>query len=193
MPARQVNEHVYNHRNELLIAISLGDTVQFAEYVERNLRLEQMRNNHPLRPQAAASWVRRAIADSLRTRSPYQVNILLGGYDMANAEAKLYWMDYLGTQIDVPYAAHGGGAYFVLSILDKYARRHATSHFVQADASFQPPCRYHNPQASLEEGLDALKRCVKELQQRLVISFPSFKVKVVDESGVREIELDLTV
>jgi 20S proteasome subunit beta 4 len=98
----------------------IGDTVQFAEYVERNLRLQQMRNNHPLRPQAAASWLRRAIADSLRSRSPYNVNILLGGYDIAGKQAKLYWMDYLGTQTDVPFAAHGYGSYFALSLLDRY-------------------------------------------------------------------------
>lgn len=159
--------------SHLLMAYSgePGDTVQFAEYVERNLRLQQMRNNHPLRPQAAASWVRRSIADSLRSRSPYAVNILLGGYDMANKQAKLYWMDYLGTQVDVPFAAHGYGSYFALSLLD----------------------RYHNPEASLEEGLDTLKRCIREVQKRLVISFPSFKVKVVDEGGVREVELDMTV
>jgi len=146
-----------------------GDTVQFAEYVERNLRLQQMRNNHPLRPQAAASWVRRSIADSLRSRSPYAVNILLGGYDIATKEGKLYWMDYLGTQSDVPFAAHGYGSYFALSLLD----------------------RYHNPNADLEEGLEVLKRCIREVQTRLVVSFPSFKVKVVDETGVREVEVDL--
>ncbi|PVF95596.1 proteasome component Pre1 [Serendipita vermifera] len=146
-----------------------GDTVQFAEYVERNLRLQQMRNNHPLRPQAAASWVRRSIADSLRSRSPYAVNILLGGYDMAEKQPKLYWMDYLGTQSDVPFAAHGYGSYFALSLLD----------------------RYHNPNATLEEGLETLKRCIREVQIRLVVSFPTFKVKVVDENGVREIELNV--
>jgi 20S proteasome alpha/beta subunit len=97
----------------------LGDTVQFAEYVERNLRLQQMRNNHPIRPSAAASWIRRSLADSLRSRHPYAVNILLGGYDLAEREPRLYWMDYLGTQCDVPFAAHGYGQYFALSLLDK--------------------------------------------------------------------------
>jgi 20S proteasome subunit beta 4 len=110
-----------------------GDTVQFAEYVERNLRLQQMRNNHPLRPQAAASWVRRSIADSLRSRSPYTVNILLGGYDIATKDGKLYWMDYLGTQSDVPFAAHGYGSYFALSLLDRYVSNSCSDQ--RADAS----------------------------------------------------------
>jgi len=112
--------HPSAYRILLIYVYNTGDTVQFAEYVERNLRLQQMRNNHPLRPQAAASWVRRSIADALRSRSPYSVNILLGGFDMAEKVPKLYWMDYLGTQSDVPYAAHGYGSYFALSLLDRY-------------------------------------------------------------------------
>ena len=104
---------------ELIVPFILGDTVQFAEYVERNLRLQQMRNNHPIRPSAAASWIRRSLADSLRSRHPYAVNLLLGGYDLAEREPRLYWMDYLGTQCDVPFAAHGYGQHFVLGLLDK--------------------------------------------------------------------------
>ncbi|KAG8678747.1 Proteasome subunit beta type-4, partial [Ceratobasidium sp. 394] len=84
-----------------------GDTIQFAEYVERNLRLYQMRYVHPLRPPSAAAWIRRSLADSLRSRSPYAVNLLLGGIDLAETPAhasdgpkgrpSLYWIDYLGT------------------------------------------------------------------------------------------------
>src|SRR5580693_9054982 len=59
--------------------LTTGDTVQFAEYVERNIRLYQIRNLYPLRPFAAASWIRRALAESLRSRKPYSVNLLLGG------------------------------------------------------------------------------------------------------------------
>jgi 20S proteasome subunit beta 4 len=29
-------------------------------------------------------------------------------------------MDYLGTMVEVPFAAHGYGAYFALSTLDRY-------------------------------------------------------------------------
>ncbi|KAF4612671.1 hypothetical protein D9613_011887 [Agrocybe pediades] len=143
------------------------DTVQFAEYVERNIRLYQIRNLYPLRPAAAASWIRRALADSIRSRKPYVVNLLLGGYDTATHEPHLYWVDYLGTMTEVPFAAHGYGAYFALSLLD----------------------RYHNPEATLEEGLETLKRCLDEVSKRLVVSPSKYKVKIVDKDGVREIEL----
>ena len=49
--------------------------------------------------------------------------------------------------------------------------------------------RYHNPDASLEEGLATLKRCVDEVAKRLVVSPGKYKVKVVDKDGIREVEL----
>ncbi|PPQ83347.1 hypothetical protein CVT25_003986 [Psilocybe cyanescens] len=143
------------------------DTVQFAEYVERNIRLYQIRNLYPLRPAAAASWIRRALATSLRSRKPYSVNLLLGGYDTATHDPHLYWIDYLGTMTEVPFAAHGYGAYFALSLLD----------------------RYHDPEATLEEGLATLRRCLDEVAKRLVVSPGKYKVKIVDKDGVREVEL----
>jgi len=148
-----------------------GDTVQFAEYVERNIRLQHMRYIHELRPQSSAAWVRRALADSIRSRRPYAVNVLLGGYDEASSTPHLYWIDYLGTMAEVPYAAHGYGAYFAISILD----------------------RYHDPEAPLEEGLKVLKRCIDEIKHRMAIEVGSFKVRVVDKDGAREVDLPESV
>jgi len=155
--------------SHLLMAYSgePGDTVQFAEYVERNIRLYQIRNLYPLRPSAAASWIRRALAGSLRSRKPYSVNLLLGGYDIESHDPHLYWIDYLGTMTKIPFAAHGYGAYFALSLLD----------------------RYHDPTATVEEGLAVLKRCIEEVSKRLVVSPGKYKVKIVDKDGTREVEL----
>ena len=50
-------------------------------------------------------------------------------------------------------------------------------------------CRYHNPDASLEEGLATLKRCIDEVAKRLIVSPNKYKVKVVTKDGVREVEL----
>lgn len=112
------------------LSVTVGDTVQFAEYIERNIRLHQIRYHHELRPAAAASWIRRALADSLRSRSPYAVNLLLAGFDTSTAAVleqeetggvpKLYWCDYLGTLVELPFAAHGYANYFVLGLLDRH-------------------------------------------------------------------------
>ncbi|KAK1227491.1 Proteasome subunit beta type-4 [Marasmius sp. AFHP31] len=153
--------------SHLLMAYSgePGDTVQFAEYVERNIRLFQIRNNYALRPSAAASWIRRSLAQSLRSRKPYSVNLLLGGYDVAAEEPHLYWIDYLGTSTEVPFAAHGYGSYFALSLLD----------------------RYHDPDASLEEGIATLKRCIDEVAKRLVVSPGKYKVKSQFRKALRRL------
>lgn len=49
--------------------------------------------------------------------------------------------------------------------------------------------RYHDPNASVEEGLATLKRCIEEVSKRLVVSPDRYKVKVVDKDGIREVEL----
>ena len=49
-------------------ASATGDTVPFAEFVERNICLYQIRSLYPRRPSAAASWICRSLAEALRLR-----------------------------------------------------------------------------------------------------------------------------
>ena len=49
--------------------------------------------------------------------------------------------------------------------------------------------RYHDPEASLEEGLATLKRCIDEVAKRLVVDPGTYKVRVVDKNGVREVDI----
>lgn len=107
------------------------------------------------------------LAESLRSRYPYQVNLLLGGFDLPSSEPALYWIDYLGTLATVPFAAHGYGAFFAMSTLD----------------------RYHRPDMSLEEGLDLLRRCINELKQRFIVDLSTFTVRVIDREGARTVQL----
>ncbi|KAL9933352.1 hypothetical protein V8E36_008070 [Tilletia maclaganii] len=144
-----------------------GDTIVFSEFVERNLRLYGIRNHIELRPKAAAAWTRNQIAGSLRSRDAKQVNILLGGFDVPTSTPALFWIDYLGTMATVPFAAHGYGANFTMGTLD----------------------RYHRLDMSVEEGLVLLRRCIGELQKRFIVDLGRFKVRVIDNSGVREVDI----
>lgn len=72
----------------------------------------------------------------------------MGGYDLIEKEAKLYWMDYLGTLQQVTKGAHGYAAYFVNSVLDQHYKRDMT----------------------VEEGLEACRQCIKELKTRFIIN-----------------------
>ncbi|PWZ01137.1 putative multicatalytic endopeptidase complex chain PRE1 [Testicularia cyperi] len=144
-----------------------GDTLQFSEYVERNLRLYGIRHHVELRPRAAAAWIRKQLAESLRSRSPYQVNLMLGGFDLPTSEPALYWIDYLGTMATVPYAAHGYGAFFTMSTMD----------------------RFHRPDMNLEEGLELLRKCIDELKKRFIVDLGEFTIRIIDRDGTRLVKL----
>lgn len=81
--------------------------VQFAEYIQRNAQLYSMRNESDLSPSGLAHFVRGELASSLRSRKPYNVNLLMGGVDPITGKPSLYWLDYLASLAEVPYAAHG--------------------------------------------------------------------------------------
>lgn len=85
--------------------------VQFAEYIQANVQLYTMRNEAELGPHAVSSFVRGELARSLRSRSPYMVNLLMGGMDVVTQKPCLYWIDYLSAMAAVPYAAHGYAQY----------------------------------------------------------------------------------
>ncbi|KAI5301088.1 Proteasome subunit beta type-4 [Ascosphaera pollenicola] len=143
-----------------------GDTVQFAEYIQANIQLYTMRNEAELSPSAIANFVRGEVAHHLRSRSPYTVNLLLGGFDPITGKPSLYWLDYLASLADVPYAAHGYAQYYCLSTLDKH----------------------HHPDISFEEGLKLLEMCTDELKRRLPIDYKGVYVKVVTKDGIRDVE-----
>ena len=95
--------------DKLVMAVSgeSGDTNQFAEYIQKNIQLYKMRNGYELSPSAAANFTRRNLADYLRSRTPYQVNLLIAGFDSETGKPELYFMDYLASMIKVEYAIAG--------------------------------------------------------------------------------------
>jgi len=74
--------------------------------------------------------------------------MILAGYNILTKKPTLNWIDELGTRASVPYCAHGYGAYYTMSIFD----------------------RYHRDDISYEEGIDIIQKCISELDKRLPIS-----------------------
>ncbi|KAF2666046.1 proteasome component Pre1 [Microthyrium microscopicum] len=141
-----------------------GDTVQFAELIQANVQLYSMRNGVALSPPAVSSFVRSELAKSIRSKRPYNVNLLLGGVDPKTGEPSLHWLDYLGTEAKIPYAAHGYAQYYCLSLLDKH----------------------HHPDIDLARGLTILRMCSDELKRRLPIDSKGLYVKIVSKEGIKE-------
>nr|KAG5709609.1 hypothetical protein BaRGS_001659 [Batillaria attramentaria] len=114
------HDKMFQLSDKLLMAVSgeSGDTVQFSEYIAKNIQLYKMRNGYELSPHAAANFTRRNMADALRSQRPKFVNLLIAGIDEDGPS--LYFLDYLASIIKVPFAIHGYGAMFTLSIMDRY-------------------------------------------------------------------------
>jgi 20S proteasome subunit beta 4 len=100
-------------------------------------------------------------------KSPYQVNMLIGGVDKQDEKPSLYWMDYLGTLQKVNYGAQGYCSNFVLSTMDCHWKEGMT----------------------VEEGKELMRRCIAELNIRFLISQKHFLVKLITKDGVAVIEL----
>lgn len=128
--------------------------------------MQEFRTSHELSVEATAQFTRTELAQFLR-KSPYQVNLLIAGYDTHEGVSKLYWMDYLGTLQQVTKGAHGYAAYFVNSVLDNN----------------------FNHNMKLEDGIATLRKCIQELKTRFIINQPTFIAKVVTKEGIRVIDL----
>jgi len=142
-----------------------GDTAQFSEYIAKNVQLYKMRNGYELSPNAAAHFTRRNLAEYLRSKTPYNCNLLLAGYDKTTDQNHLFYMDYLATSVELPYCAHGYGSYFTLSTLDAY----------------------YKEDMSQEDGIALLKKCIAEISKRFIVNLPTFHVKIIDKTGIRNI------
>jgi 20S proteasome subunit beta 4 len=100
-------------------------------------------------------------------KGPYQVNILLGGYDEKTDSSSLYFLDYMASLQKVPYGAQGHAAAFCLSIMDR---------------------EYLPGKCTEEAALKIIRQCINELKIRFLISQPNFIIKVVDKDGVKVVD-----
>lgn len=89
---------------------------------------------------------------------------MIAGYDSPpNGDGPaLYYCDYLGTLSKMTFAAEGYAQYFVLSTLDRHWKKNL----------------------SVEGGLEVLRKCIAEVQKRLVINQPRFVIKMVSKEGI---------
>jgi 20S proteasome subunit beta 4 len=156
---------------------SQAERTQLMEYLTKNINLYQLRHGIKLSTKATASFIRSEMANAIR-KNPFQVNMLIGGVDKSEVESddameedlylpSLYYCDYMGALQKVNKGAQGYGAYFVLSILD----------------------RYWNEGLTESEGVEIMKMCVAEIKRRLLLDKSTFIIKIVDKNGVRVVDI----
>ncbi|KAK3771063.1 hypothetical protein RRG08_002109 [Elysia crispata] len=159
------HDKMYPLSNNLLMAVcgEAGDSIQFSEYIAKNVQLYKMRNGYELSPSAAANFTRRNMAESLRSSRSHLVNLLIAGYDKEEGPS-LYFLDYLASLNKMPFAIHGHGSLFALSIMDKYYEKDLD--FAGASA--------------------LLMKCITEIQKRFIVNLGKFRVRTVDKDGIHD-------
>ncbi|XP_047495414.1 proteasome subunit beta type-2-like [Penaeus chinensis] len=161
------DDKMYKMSSNLVMAVSgePGDTTQFAEYIAKNIQLYKMRNGYELAPSAAVHFTRHTLATHLRSREPYFVNLLMGGYDTNTSTTELHYMDYLAASVPVKYYAFGYGGMFTLSIMDKE----------------------YKPDLNQEQAYELLKKCTSEIKRRFLVNLPKFRVRIISKDGIKDL------
>jgi len=54
---------------------------------------------------------------------------MLGGYNPTEKKSHLYFIDYLGAQVEVPYGAHGYGGMMAITVMDRYYKPGNSNNF----------------------------------------------------------------
>jgi len=165
---RQKDDVDKHHKlgNNLLMSVTgeAGDTTNFAEFIAKNIQLYKMRNGYELTPSCGAHYVRKTLADFLRSRTPYNVSVLLSGCNEKDGPV-LFHMDYLAAMMKVPFACHGYGAYFSLGVLDRHWKAGLTR----------------------DEAMELLKKCFTQVQKRFIVNMPNFKIQLTDKDGIHDL------
>lgn len=92
-----------------------SDVLTFGDYVQKNLAFMEYKNGHKLSIEDTANFVRHELAEAIR-KGPYMVNCLLAGFE--GDKPRLYWLDYLGSVVEVRKAAHGYAEFLTSSVMD---------------------------------------------------------------------------
>ncbi|XP_045130863.1 proteasome subunit beta type-2-like [Portunus trituberculatus] len=167
MVQKSDDDKMYQLSSHLVMAVAgeAGDTTQFAEYIAKNIQLYKMRNGYELSPSAAVHFTRHTLATHLRSREPYTVNLLMGGYDPKTEAAELFYMDFLGASVPVNFYGFGYGGMFTLSITD----------------------REYRPDMTEDEAYELMKKCISEVKRRFIVNLPKFRVRLISKDGLKDL------
>ncbi|VBB26926.1 unnamed protein product [Acanthocheilonema viteae] len=141
-----------------------GDVAQFGDWCKRNVQLYKLRYGYEMSPRASHHWIRRSIAEALRTQDYYAVDTLIGGYDSTENKAFLGSVDYLGNDIADQTKHIGMVSLYVTNVL------------------------FDHKDMTEAEGIDLLNKCLYESKRRFIVNLPSFGVMVIDKNGMRQLE-----
>merc|ERR1712228_718488 len=120
---------------------------------------------------AQANFARTELAKALR-KGPFEVNALIGGYDSKTNSSDLYALDYMGCLHKVNFGCQGYASYFVSSTMDREYKENINGEMYLDE----------------EAAISIMDKCIRALQERMLINQSNFIVKAVDKDGVRVVK-----
>lgn len=142
-----------------------GDSIRFAEYIKTNMKLYEIQNGFSMTFNTMVHFTRNHLVNNLRTNPNCRVAMLLASCDPQDGP-NLHYIDMQGSAQSLNYSGHGIGNSISSSILRMLWR----------------------PNINRDQAYDIVKKCVSEIQTRLVVNLRNFEVLVVDKHGVIQME-----
>lgn len=169
-----------------------GEVDRLRERLQAEAALAHYRMGRAWSTKETANFTRSLLAEHLRTRSPYQCEILIAGIDespemiglagqpqnalvsttsvraIEKPVPSLFWMDHLGSLQPLSYAAHGYGGFFTWGLLDAY----------------------YKADMGVDEAICLVAKVIKELQTRFIVQLPRLCFTLIDSNGTHEVIFD---
>ena len=167
MSKDHIKEYKLGERLYMVCCGELGDVDSFATWAKANTDLYARRNGYDLRPAAAHHWLRKSMAENLRSEDMWRVNCIIGGYDSHERSTFMSMIDHYATNIpSQKYLFAGFPGRFCYAIMDSH----------------------YKPDMTEAEGLTLVKRCIDEVKKRVIIDLTGFRAIVINEQGSRLVD-----
>lgn len=141
----------------------------FGDYIQKNLAYLEYKNGVKLSIDDTANFIRHELAEAIR-KGPYSVNILLAGFE--GDQPRLYWLDYLGSVVELKKAAHGYAEFLTSTVMDTLETK--VLNLIKQDMTE-------------EEGISIMDRCLNSMKERFLLTQTSFTVKIIRKDGIKVI------
>ena len=82
----------------------------------------------------------------------------------------MYWLDYLGSLVELKKAAHGYAEFLTSSVMDTLE----TKVFL-----------FLIKEINEEQGINMMDRCLNSMKERFIMSQTSFTVKIIRKDGIQ--------
>jgi len=189
-----------------------ADSVNFTEYVQKNLKLYELNNDMALGTHAAANFVRNEVRLSsfwllelgsfsshpppppgLHHRSlrqpPLHSCAILPGFARVQLATALRKGPYQTNILLAGYDEQDGVGLYYMDYMASLSKVAFGAHGYCASFVLSVFDREWKEGLSLEEALDVVRKCLHELRTRFLISQPNFVIKVVDKTGLKTVQL----